>query len=152
VCSSRLAQDAVPGVLQVERADLRQTPQQGFLDPHLDPVEIALGLRQFVERLRGDFHLLVFDQAADQFGARIIGLFAGHQRRLRQQHARLDLDQHRGHHQVVGGEFEVLRAHRVDIDQILLGQRRHRDVEDIRRWPCGSGTAGGRAVLRKRRA
>ena len=53
----------------------------------------------------------------------------------RQQHARLDLDQHRRHQQVLGGELEVARADLVDVLQVLLGHIRQRDVEDVEVLP-----------------
>src|SRR6185436_6995491 len=46
-------------------------------------------------------------------------------------HARLDLDQHRRHQQVVGGELEVARADLVDVGEVLARHARHRDVEDV---------------------
>ena len=61
-------------------------------------------------------------------GSSSIGVGA---RRPRQQQARLDLHQHRRHHQVLGGELEVGRAHRLDVLQVLARERRHRDVEDV---------------------
>ena len=51
--------------------------------------------------------------------------------RPRQQHPRLDLDQHRRHQQVLGRQFEVAAADLVDVVQVLAGHARHRDVEDV---------------------
>ena len=70
--------------------------------------------------------------------------------RPRQQHARLDLDQHRRHQQVFGGEFQLLLAHHLDVLQVLARELRHRDVEDVE-VGCGSGRAAGRAGPRRSR-
>ncbi len=75
--------------------------------------------------------LLVLEQAAHQLGARVFGFLALGRLLGRQQHARLDLDQHRRHQQVLGGELEVGLAHFVDVAQVLPRQPRHRDVEDV---------------------
>ncbi len=64
------------------------------------PFEPFEGLHVF----RRLFELLVFLQSAHQFGARIIFVIVYD--RAWQQHARLDFGQHRGHHQVFGGEFQ----------------------------------------------
>jgi hypothetical protein len=50
---------------------------------------------------------------------------------LGQQHARLDLDQHRRHQQVFGSQFQVALADLLDIFQVLQGDLGHRDVEDV---------------------
>src|SRR5690606_611048 len=49
----------------------------------------------------------------------------------RQQHARLDLDQHGRHQQILGRQFEVVHADLLDIRQILPRDIGHRDVEHI---------------------
>ena len=69
----------------------------------------------------------------------------------RQQHARLDLDQHRRHQQVVAGELEVGAPDLLDVGQVLPGHARHRDVEDVEVLLAGSGRAAGRAALRRPR-
>ncbi len=51
--------------------------------------------------------------------------------RTRQQHARLDLDQHRRHQQVFGCQFQAMLLHHLDVGHVLLGERRHRDVEHV---------------------
>ena len=63
----------------------------------------------------GLLHALVLEQAAHQLGARILGLGLVLALRARQQHARLDLDQQRGHQQVLGGELELGGAHHLDV-------------------------------------
>ena len=72
-----------------------------------------------IEALRGELHLLVFEQAPHEFGARIFGFLAGVGLLHRQQHARLDLDQHRGHQQIFGREFEIRFADLVDVAEVL---------------------------------
>ena len=52
-------------------------------------------------------------------------------RRTRQQHARLDLGQDRGHHQVLGGELEAHLVHRLDVLDVLARDLGDRDVEDV---------------------
>ena len=51
--------------------------------------------------------------------------------RPRQQHARLDLGQHRGHHQVLGRQFQAQVLHQVDVLHVLVGDVGDRDVEDV---------------------
>ena len=80
---------------------------------------------------RGQLHLLVFEQPAHQLGARILGLGAVGALLRRQQHARLDLDQHRRHQQVFGGELEIACADLLDVVEVLARHVRHRDVEDV---------------------
>ena len=51
--------------------------------------------------------------------------------RARQQHARFDLGQDRGHHQVFGGELEAHLVHRLDVVDVLARDLGDRDVEDV---------------------
>ena len=60
-----------------------------------------------------------------------VGFFAFRHVLGRQQHARLDLDQHSGHRQILGREFEIRLADLVDVAQVLPREPRHRDVEDV---------------------
>ena len=95
--------------------------------------EFAADLGHAVEALGGKFDRLVFHQAPHELGARIFFLFdLG---RLRQQHARLDFDQHGRHQQIVGGKFELevlgRCAHLVDVVHVLPRQLGHGDIEDI---------------------
>jgi hypothetical protein len=78
---------------------------------------------------------LVLQQPPHQLGARVFLERLG-SRWPRQQQARLDLDQHRGHHQVLGGELQVGSAHRLDVLEVLARQRRHGDVEDVEIFPA----------------
>ncbi len=70
-------------------------------------------------------------QAAHQLGAWVFGLLAFGYLFRRQQHARLDFNQHRGHQQVFSRQFEVGSADFIDIHQVLARHRRHRDVKNI---------------------
>ncbi|MNN87444.1 hypothetical protein D3C81_2049980 [compost metagenome] len=58
-----------------------------MLDINLRTHIIAAQLRQCIDLLRSQFHLLVFEQATYQFGARIGGFFTGIGLAYRQQHA-----------------------------------------------------------------
>jgi hypothetical protein len=81
---------------------------------------------------RGELDLLVLDQPAHQFRARVLGLLAVLALARRQQHARLDLDEHGRHQQVLAGQLEVGLADLVDVGQVLarhVGQRNVQDVE-----------------------
>src|SRR5579862_977373 len=106
-----------------------------LLDVDLDQREIAAGHRDLAQRVGRLLDLLVFEEAADQLGARILGLGRVVARRPRQQHARLDLDQQRRHQQVVGRELELRGAHHLDVFHVLAREVRHRDVEDVERVP-----------------
>ena len=103
----RLPEDGAPCLLQVGHADIREALLHRFLDPDLDPVEIALGLRQCIQLCRGEFHLFVFYETPHQFGTRIVHLRLASHLGPGQKHARLDLDQHRCHDQIVGGELKI---------------------------------------------
>jgi nucleotide-binding universal stress UspA family protein len=52
-------------------------------------------------------------------------------RRPRQEEARLDLDEHRRHQQVLGRELELRAPHHLDVAQVLARELRHRDVEHV---------------------
>jgi hypothetical protein len=98
--------------------------------PHRDRDHVATDLRQLVERVGGFLDSLVLEQPPHQLGARVF-LRRLDRGRPRQQQARLDLHQHRRHHQVLGGELEVLRPHDLDVLEVLARERRHRDVQDV---------------------
>ena len=115
--------------------DVRQARRADSLDRDLGAQEVAAEQRQRVEPGRGELHLLVLEQAAHQLGARVVGLLAVGALARRQQHARLDLDQHRRHQQVVAGELEVARADLLDVGQVLPRHARQRDVEDVEVLP-----------------
>jgi hypothetical protein len=79
-----------------------------LLDVDLRAQEVAAEQRQRVELGRAELDLLVFDQAAHQFGARVFGFAAVVALLGRQQHAALDLDEHGRHQQVLAGQFQVV--------------------------------------------
>ena len=125
------AQDVAPGLAQVIRVDVGQPGLDGLLDMHAGRQEVAPELRQDRQPLRGELDLLVFQQSAHQFGARVVGFLACSPGAGQQQHARLDLDQHRGHQQVFAGELEVASRTLLDIAEVLAREVGHRDVEDV---------------------
>ena len=96
---------------------------------------VALDPGQGVDVLRGLAEALVLLQPAHQFGARIF-FFAGFGRRARQQQARFDLGQDRGHHQILGRQFELDVLHQADVVDVLAGDLGHRDVEDVEVLPA----------------
>ena len=120
-----------PGLLQVQRCDLGQRQRQGVADGHTWHPEVAPLLRQLRQLRCGVLHLLVFQQAAHQFGTRVAGFFAVQRLARWQQHARLDLYQHRRHQQILCRQFQVAAAHLVHIRQVLARECGHRDVKDV---------------------
>ena len=102
-----------------------------MFDVYLGADIVATELRQRIDLLRRQFHLFVFEQAAHQLGARVLGLFAGIGFPDRQQHARFDFDQHRRHQQVFRRQLQIVHADLVDVLQVLLCDLRHRDIEDV---------------------
>ena len=82
-----------------------ETGLQRLLDIDLRFEEVAAELGNLVKLGGGELHLLVFEQAAHQLCARVFGLFAFCHLLGRQQHARLDFNQHGCHQQVFGCEF-----------------------------------------------
>ena len=127
---ARAHQQRLPGGDQVLGAHLRQARGRDLAHPHLDGEKIPPEHRQDVELVRSELDLLVFHQAAHQLGARIC-FVVGHGARPRQQHARLDFDQQRGHQQVFGGQLEIAPAHQFDVLQILQRQLGHGNIEDV---------------------
>ena len=80
-------QDVAPGLLQVSQVYLGEAGLQRLFDEHLGLEKIPTQLGQRIQAGRRQFHLLVFQQAAHQLGARVFGFLAlGHLAR-RQQHA-----------------------------------------------------------------
>ena len=127
---ARLLHDAQPRQLQVMQAHLGQALHDLLGNEHAHPLEIALDTRHAVETGGGELHLFVFEQPTHQLGARI-RLFRILAWRPRQQHARLDLEQHRRHQQIFGSQLEVGRPHRLDVFEVLRRERRHRNVEHV---------------------
>src|SRR5713101_2282335 len=73
-----------PCLLQIHDVDPGQTLRERLLDPHLQGKKIPPELRQGVELLRGELHLLVLEQAPHQLRTRVLFFLTRH-RRLRQQ-------------------------------------------------------------------
>ena len=104
---------------------------QALFDVDLCLQKVAAVLRQLPQARGGHLHLLVFEQSAHQLGARVFGLFALGLLLGREQHARLDLDEHCRHQQILGGQLQVAAADLVHIRQVLLGHPHHGDIEDV---------------------
>src|SRR6185503_17226263 len=116
--------------------DLRQRPralafaQLGIADPG-----VAVEARDAVDALGGGLEALVFLQAAHQVGARIDLLAGVRVYGAWQQHARLDLGEGGGHHQILTGELELHVGHEPDVFHVLPGDVGDRDVEDVEVLP-----------------
>ena len=57
----------------------------------------------------------MFQQAVDQFGARILLRLSGQVRVARQQHLRLDVNQHRGHVDEIGSYVHIQFAYLLNV-------------------------------------
>src|SRR5919198_1556260 len=88
------------------------------------------------ERLRGLLVLLVLEEAAHQLGPRIacllrqIGLGQGLLLTWEEQPA-LDVRERGGHHQELARDVQVQLAHPLQVLEVLLGDQRDRNVEDV---------------------
>nr|WP_263429880.1 hypothetical protein [Nannocystis pusilla] len=134
----RAREHAVVGLREVEQRHRREAGvdrrhhQLGAAGEH-----VASRHRQRVELGRGLLEPLVLDQPADQRLARVLALLLLALARLagarlrRQQLAALEVRQRRRHHQVVARDLEVELAHDVEVLEVLLGDERDRDVEDV---------------------
>jgi hypothetical protein len=96
---------------------------------HLGGKEVAFQARQPVERHRHFLEALVFLQAPDQLRARVVLVLDF--RLARQQHPRLDLGEHRRHHQVFGSQFETQCPHHGDVVDVLAGDLGDVDQQDV---------------------
>ena len=103
----------------------------GFRDGGLRQEKVAAAFGQFVERAGSQFHAFVFEQAPHQFSTRVFRFAVGFRFHLRQQQARLDFDQHGGHEQVFGRQFQFPFADALYIVQVLQGELCHRDIQNI---------------------
>ncbi len=76
---------------------------------------------------------LVFEQPLDQFLARVLfGFTFLAQRRIgRQQQARLDVDQRRGHEDELRADVEIHLARLIQIGEVLRGDGRDRNIADV---------------------
>ena len=83
-------------------------------------MHVAGDLFLFFEELRHLLELLVFQDAGHQAAARVFGLFgAGLGRLLRKQHARLDLDQFRGHYHELLRHLNIVRLRLTYVFDVL---------------------------------
>ena len=148
---ARARQQRAPGLGQVLRVHVGQPLADRALDPDRDREHVAPELRQRVELLRRLLHALVLEQAAHQLGARVV-LLVGSARGGRGSSMRdLISISIAAITRYSAASSRFLRAHHLDVLQVLARERRHRDVEDVEVLPCGSGTAAGRAAPRRRR-
>ena len=104
---------------------------QRLLDKHLGAQKIPAELRHLIEFVGRQLDLLVLQQAAHQLGARVFGFLTFGDLFRRQQHARLDFDQHRGHQQIFGCQLQIGGADLVNIHQVLARDGGHRDVKNV---------------------
>jgi hypothetical protein len=93
--------------------------------------EVAPDQGQGIDAGSAELDLFVFDESAHEFGARVLRLCPVGRLLGRQQHAALDLDQHRRHQQVFAGQLEVVSADLCDVFQVLACDAGQRDVEDV---------------------
>src|SRR5262249_55482776 len=96
---------------------------------NLNQRKVATRLRQLVQALRAALDPLVLDQSAYQLRARVLLHVATGW--TRKKHARLDLDQHGRHQQILGGKLETASAHQLDVFQVLAREPDHRNVENV---------------------
>src|SRR6266850_6636555 len=88
----RTHEEGAPRFLKVQDVHLRQALRESLLDPDFHREEVAPELRQRVELLPGELHLLVLEQAPDELGTRVLVLRI-HHRLAREEHARFDFHQ-----------------------------------------------------------
>ena len=96
---------------------------------------IALQARHAVDALGRALEALVLLQPAHELGARIGFLAASGRVHTRQQHARLDLGERRGHQQIFAGQLELQHLHQLDVARVLAGDLGDRNVEDVEILP-----------------
>ncbi len=85
---------------------------------------LSMIFRRFLEAL-------VLLQTTHQLGARIVFVRTFSRRRPRQQHARLDLREHRGHQQIFAGELQLQLRHHLDVLHVLTSDLGDRNVQDV---------------------
>src|SRR5205809_5422781 len=85
----RTHEEGAPRFLKVHDVHLRQALRESLFDPDLHWEEVPSELRQRVEPLSGELHLLVLEQAPDEFGARVL-VFRARHRLPWKEHARFD--------------------------------------------------------------
>ena len=98
-------------------------------DRGLDQIVIALQARQFIQVLGGLFEALVLLKTTHQVSPGVLFLLGGGG--AGQQHARLDLGQQGGHHQVFRRQFQAHVLHQLNVFHVLVGDHGNGDVEDV---------------------
>jgi len=83
------------------------------------------------KHLRCGFELFVLKQSIDKFVARVILRVWCSERIARQQHFRLDVDQHRRHVDELGGNVHVEFAYALDISEVLRRDPGNGDVVNV---------------------
>src|SRR5712692_3886024 len=68
----RTHEQGAPRLLAVRHLYLRQALRESLFDPDLHGEKVPPELRQRVQLLPGELHLLVLEQAPDEFGARVL--------------------------------------------------------------------------------
>src|SRR5208282_4571819 len=77
------------------------------------------------------FELFVLEQTVNELVARVFLRVRGSQRIARQQHLRLDVNQHRSHVDELGGHVHVELADALDVSEILRGDFGDGNVVDV---------------------
>ena len=117
----------------------------GILDASAAAPHVAADDGLLAELERGFRVLLILEQARDEFRARVafdnrlaifadafeLGFGLGVSARVGQQLPRLDVAQGRRHQQVFAGDIDVHRLHRIEVLEILLGDERDGNIEDV---------------------
>ena len=97
--------------------------------------DIPVDARQRLDILCRLFVAFVLLQAPHQFGTRILFVFLD-TGGPRQQHARLDLGQHGGHHQILRRQLQIDRLHQFHVLHVLMRNLGNRYVEDLQILPA----------------
>ena len=102
---------------------------QGFVG--LGP-DVLLDLLALVEKLRGVFEFFVFDEALNEFFARVGGLLLGRSQRVgREKHFGFDVDEGGGHVDEFGGDIDVLDFELMEVVEVLRSDFGDLDVVDV---------------------
>ena len=125
-------QNPGPGCGKIVGRNLRQKLKLLLLDFHKSPQKVATAPRHCLQVLRRKFHLFVFDDPPGKLGLRVLHLFARVNVRHRQQQLAFDVHEVGGHHEVVGGQFQVTLADEFNVGHVLLGQKRHGNVHHVK--------------------
>ena len=92
--------------------------------------DVGFDLLLLVEQLRGILEFFVFEQAVDEFVARV-RLVGGQQRVHRQEQFGFDVNQRGSHVDEVGGDVYVERFELVKVVEILLGDFGDGNIVDV---------------------